>query len=628
MVELHCYGDVKAVEQGLYLLQEDLSISLTAGGFPIEVVQSDGNLQVSCDGEKGFIQYDKKIHFFRALGLWLEHYQKQTVFHLTEEPQFERNGIMLDASRNGVMRVESIQFLLRKMALMGLNVVMMYTEDTFEVKEYPYFGYMRGRYTHEELKACDDYADQLGIEMLPCIQTLAHLKEALKWNYAADLRDTADILLVGEEKTYQFIEHLIQAATRPFRSNRIHIGMDEAHQLGLGRYLEKNGYRDRFSIMSHHLQQVYDIARNNNLKPMIWSDMFFRLGSETGDYYDENAVIPQEVVEKIPEELGLVYWDYYHTDQHFYEKFIQKHQELGSDPIFAGGIWTWNGIAPNYGKTIETSHAALHACKEKKLKEVFATMWGDNGQETDPFTGLAGMPLFAEHGYSRQFDQQKWHERFAFCAQADLTDYLALNQLDETPGVGSHNIKESHPSKFLLWQDVLIGLFDKNIEGLPMSAHYKQLTKRLQEAKERNPHDFLMFDFYVQLADVLSDKAEIGLHLKAAYDVKDQEGLTQLRDQCKNLIEKIDNLRKAHRALWMDRYKPFGWEVLDIRYGGVISRTHTAVDRISDWLTGKISVIEELEEERLRHDAPWVMPEGAIGRNVYHRIATASAFSE
>lgn len=149
---------------------------------------------------------------------------------------------MLDSSRNAVMTVDGIKDLLRKMAMMGLNTLMIYTEDTYEVKEYPYFGYMRGRYTEGELRECDQYAADLGIEMIPCIQTLAHLTEALKWNYAIPLRDTADILLAGSKETYTFLEHLIEAASRPFQSKRIHIGMDEAHQLGLGKYLDKHGY--------------------------------------------------------------------------------------------------------------------------------------------------------------------------------------------------------------------------------------------------------------------------------------------------------------------------------------------------------------------------------------------------
>lgn len=76
------------------------------------------------------------------------------------------------------------------MAVMGLNLLMMYTEDTFEVPEYPYFGYMRGRYSYDEMHSCNDYADIFGIEMMPCIQTLGHLTKALKWDYGLNIKDT------------------------------------------------------------------------------------------------------------------------------------------------------------------------------------------------------------------------------------------------------------------------------------------------------------------------------------------------------------------------------------------------------------------------------------------------------
>ena len=62
-----------------------------------------------------------------------------------------------------------------KMAVMGLNTLLLYIEDIYEIEDEPYFGYMRGRYTQEELKQVDDYAHALGIEVIPAIQTLAHL---------------------------------------------------------------------------------------------------------------------------------------------------------------------------------------------------------------------------------------------------------------------------------------------------------------------------------------------------------------------------------------------------------------------------------------------------------------------
>jgi hypothetical protein len=47
------------------------------------------------------------------------------------------------------------------MALMGLNMLQLYTEDTYEVEGEPLFGYLRGKYTMRELSLIDDYAFDL-----------------------------------------------------------------------------------------------------------------------------------------------------------------------------------------------------------------------------------------------------------------------------------------------------------------------------------------------------------------------------------------------------------------------------------------------------------------------------------
>ena len=164
---------------------------------------------------------------------------------------------------------------------MGYNTVQLYTEDTYEADGEPYFGYLRGRYSKAELKELDAYARGIGIELVPCIQTLAHLGGITRWAEYGGITDIGDILLAGEERTYELIEHMFRTCAECFTSRRINIGMDEAHMLGLGAYLDKHGYKDRFSILSEHLRRVCEIADKYGFKPMMWSDMFFRLASIT-----------------------------------------------------------------------------------------------------------------------------------------------------------------------------------------------------------------------------------------------------------------------------------------------------------------------------------------------------------
>ena len=449
-------GEMSELINGIEILSRELNFQLGEDGIPVRVEKTFDNIMVCLNNGSGSIGYCEKIHFFRALGLFIEEMQEKDNFELVELPQFSMNGAMFDASRNAVLKVERIKQLMRKMALMGLNTVMMYTEDTYAIEGKPYFGYMRGRYSYEELKECDDYAEIFGIEMIPCIQTLSHLTQALKWNCFDDIKDTGDILLAGNEKTYDFIEEMIKAASAPFRSNRIHIGMDEAHNIGLGKYLDINGYRRRFDILNEHIKRVLEITACHGLNAMIWSDMYFRLASKTGFYYDLDAAIAEDVIQDAPKNVQLVYWDYYHKEEEIYKEFIIRHKRFGSSPIFAGGLWTWTGMSISYGKAFVATNAALNVCKEEGIKEVFAAMVVDDGAETNLYSALLGLQLYAEHGYSKKLDMDKLRRRFKFCTGGDLQSFMDLRYLDETPGTADDNYFDFNPSKFLLWQDILL----------------------------------------------------------------------------------------------------------------------------------------------------------------------------
>lgn len=101
--------------------------------------------------------------------------------------------------------------------------------------------------------------------------------QVLQWHQYAYLRDNTEVLLPESELTYDFIEKMIQAASRPFRSKRIHIGMDEAHGVGEGRYRQLYGYKEGTQIFVEHLQKVNEICQRSDLQPMIWSDSKFLL---------------------------------------------------------------------------------------------------------------------------------------------------------------------------------------------------------------------------------------------------------------------------------------------------------------------------------------------------------------
>ncbi|MBE6643713.1 MAG: beta-N-acetylhexosaminidase [Ruminococcaceae bacterium] len=598
-------GDVSDVLAGVRELANELKINLADGGYEFTAERRDEPcLEVCLNDKKGFIAYSEKCQFFRALGIAIEHIRDgEESFSIVEKPQFRMNGPQIDISQgNAALNKETVKEFIRLMAIMGMNMIMLYCEDSFEVKEQPYFGYMRARYSQEELRELDEYADMLGLEMIPCVQTLAHLPDTLRWKCFRSITDYEECLLVGEEKTYEFIEDLIKAAAAPFKTKRINILMDEALKLGRGRYLDKNGYRDPSDIMKEHLARVMQILDKYGLEPFIASDMFYCVYGTRR--YRQATPVPDYVKELVPKSATVMYWDYYSMSQAEYERVIDSHFDLHDKVLFMGGIWTWIGYSLAWEKTLKTTEYGLNACKKKGIKDIIVTTWGDNGTESLIPTTLIGFQLFAEHGYADEFDYEKFKKRFNFCTGGRVEDFENLELLDKTPDTLSlPDHSNYNPSKWIMWQDILTGLGDKNIEGVEMNAHYEMVEEKLKEAVGRNGRFDYIFEYSRRAAHVLAVKAEMGIRLVKAYKDGDKAELKRFADEyLPDLKERVLSLREYHKDCWFKIYKAFGWDIMDLRYGTLIMRITSAIEEVNDYLNGKLERLEELEEERRYFD--------------------------
>ena len=170
------------------------------GGIPIHAEQSN-TLSVHFDGNEISIRYRRKNEFFRALNL-LKRYGTQKTFFVEERCIADEFGVMLDCSRNAVRNLAHLKEFIGYIALEGYNQLQLYTEDTYEIQDEPYFGYLRGRYTQDELGEIVNYAENFGIEVVPCIQTLAHLNQLFRWSSQYEkIHDIDDILLIDSDDT-------------------------------------------------------------------------------------------------------------------------------------------------------------------------------------------------------------------------------------------------------------------------------------------------------------------------------------------------------------------------------------------------------------------------------------------
>ena len=600
MITIDLQGATESLEAGLALIADDLNLQLSHDGQPVTVEQGD-HLAVEIARDKRHIVYGRKVEFFRALCLLMVHFDEEA-FVLHERAAFVSNGVMLDCSRNAVLELPAIKFFLRKMALMGLNRAMLYTEDTFQMEAYPYFGYGRGRYTFAELKEVDDYADALGIEMMPCIQTLSHLSTVLRWPAAAHLKDTDRTLLVDSDDTYTFIEAMLKAASAPYRSNRIHIGMDEASDMGTGAYQRRFGLVERPVLMARHLKRVNQIVRNLGLRAMMWSDMHIVNMTKqpllAGYYPTDLETISAQILDSAPDDVDLVYWDYYHEDEAVYDRQLSLHKQFKAETIFAGGVWTWSGPAADYRKTIATTVPALAQCKKHGIRHVFATIWGDDGGETNLLTCLYGLQLFAELDYTGRYDPAELATRFRQSVGQDPEAFLDLARFNNIPGL-RFSFQNANPSKMILLEDPLLPLYAQDFLDLDLRAHYSDLVALYQTHRRKNGAMAQLWDFYVKFAAALVLKCEWRDAAAACVRSQDRVRARAMVAVAQENAGALESLRQAWQQLWFSTNKPYGHEVIDLRMGGIIGRFQSAAARMAAFAAGDIADIPELSAEKL-----------------------------
>ena len=503
-------------------------------------------------------------------------------------------GVMLDASRNAVMSVEGLKKFICVLEKLGYNCLQLYTEDTYEIEGEPLFGYMRGRYTQAELKEIDAYAKEHGIEVMPCIQTLAHLNQIFAFPKYNEVRDLSDILLVGEEKTYALIEKMFEAFSRCLTSRHIHIGMDEAHLLGLGKYLDRNGYENRFDILLKHLHRVCDIAKKYGYEPIMWSDMFFRLAFH-GNYYEKGGVIPEEVKKQVPENIELAYWDYYNTDKEMCESMVDNHLSFNRKVWFFGGAWKWCGFNSGNQFSFDTTLPALTVCKEKGLDNVLITMWGDNGNESPAYCVLPALTYAAEC-YRGNFDIANAKAKFEELFGESWDDFMLLDF--PMPQEMQRKTQVASGAKEMLYNDYFVGKLDSTVslEGYEVKT-YKSLAKKLENAAKRSKNYGYIFRSYAKLCKVLALKYDLGVKTRTAYKAKDMDGLRALIGVYQKVLKALEAFLDEFRTMWFTDSKPHGFDVQEIRIGGVLKRTKSCQERLKKYVNGEIDKIEELEEE-------------------------------
>ena len=548
---------------------------------------------ISSLGEDVSVMYKEDADLFRALGLLMTETDKKEL-SIRQIPPIDFRSVMIDVSRNAVIKPEYLKKIIVKFSLLGINYACLYTEDTYEVAGHPLFGFNRGKYSKDEIREICAFAKKFGVTMFPCIQTLGHLEQVLKFPQYSGLKDNDKVLNVRNPKIYKFIEQMIKNAVEPYDTDLIHIGMDETHGLGTGNSFLYCTPIDPRELYLKHALKVVALCKKMKLKPMMWGDMV--LG------YDPHTMSKKQL-KLMPKGIEMVYWNYYSEkdESKNYEGHIKTYRKFGYEPMSAAGVWNWNAIWGRYQRAERTTPVFMEITKRYGIKRAMTTMWGDDGNECPFDSNWPALILFSEHCYVAKPDPEVMKKLVKAVAGDAFEKYLISTGIIRMHSKGFS--VNGDMGRSFLYDDPIFGVYAMHVLASKfkgnVNAHYDKVYKAIKAfmpgVSKGNKE---LFNFALALTDLLRIKAGFRNELYLAHKAGNKAKLRKLLKVVPELKKRYEAMSKAQRAIWLLERKPQGLEVLDMRYGAQLKRLDVTAERIKDYLSGKIKRISELDEKQ------------------------------
>jgi len=489
---------------------------------------------------------------------------------------------------------DEIKRFIKMLSLMGYQEFYMGLTDAYKLDNYPYFNYKRGYYSKADLKEIDDYAYSLGVTVVPAIQVLGHLEFIWRHQSFRDFMDTRCILEVGNPKAYEFVDAMVKTISSSFRTNRIHVGMDETFGIGTGEYLKHNGPKDKKALVLEYLKEVCKIAKKYNTQIEIWGDML--LESEG------TSVTPEMVKKELPDNTLVWQWNYDVYDKVQMSKKITDIQKHADNVGFAGCAWRHISYVTSNEYSIPRLVGQIKYCAEYGINNYMVTIWGDNNIPSSIYSALPS--LFIASEYNQGFDVTKRGLNKAKFKQITNIEYDEMMQSDYLNNPLHHDRKVYYNnfSFVALFSDLLIGNVDLIIKSEGLNEAYRKLSRKYKNIAKKNEDYKEYFSMLSSYALILSIKLGLGSKLREAYWNKDKATLTNLvNNDLTKLIKISEKFINEFYVYGKKEFQSLGLEQSYIYHAAIVERFKYSKNCFKDFIDKDIE-IDELRDKTLPPD--------------------------
>lgn len=355
------------VREGLSATRGDIRLgydkSVKGGEEGYRVVVDDQGVRLLGGGEAGL--------FYAAQTLAQLVTRQGSVPHVTIEdwPAYPLRGIQYDVARGQTVNVEWWKRIIRALARYKLNAIMVYGENDYRFKAYPFLG-REGTFTPEKAAELSAYARAYHVQLIPQFEALGHASAVLSRDELKDLREAGDpwVFCTSNPATWEFLDTVIGELCEQFPDSKyIHVGADE-FEFSFGKCaqcrakVEREGYT---ALYAEHMNRLNELVRKRGRTMLFWPSH--------GGPTPELSYLTIKAADLLQRDCIPTEW-IYHGPAAYPE--IEQYQKLGFKDVWASpAVVCFSVVWPDYATTYRGIRGFLRAGAQRGIGGAMTTTW-------------------------------------------------------------------------------------------------------------------------------------------------------------------------------------------------------------------------------------------------------------
>ncbi|MFO1530676.1 MAG: glycoside hydrolase family 20 zincin-like fold domain-containing protein [Kiritimatiellia bacterium] len=211
------------------------------------------------------------------------------VCEIEDAPGFPARGVMLDISRCKVPTMETLRFLVARLARLRINQLQLYTEHTFAYAGHGQVWRDASPVTAAEIRELDACCAEHFIELVPNQNSFGHFERWLRHpEYKCFAESPGGFtspwgtvfphgsVLRPDEESLRLLDDLHDQLLPNFTSRRFNVGCDETYELGEGWSREQCAARGRHRVYLDFLLALHRRVAARGFQMQFWGDIILK----------------------------------------------------------------------------------------------------------------------------------------------------------------------------------------------------------------------------------------------------------------------------------------------------------------------------------------------------------------